>query len=114
VSAPEELRNAVHAALGKKATDVIVLDVRELTAFTDYFLIASGTNQKQVVALADAIRDTLRDEGVRPQRVEGYPRQEWVLLDYDWFIVHVFSEKTRRFYDLERLWSEAKRTEISP
>ena len=114
MSAPEQIRTAVDAALGKKATDVVVLDVGELTAFTDFFLIASGSNQKQIVAVADAIRDKLRDEGVRPARVEGYPRQEWVLLDYDWFIVHVFSEKTRRFYDLERLWAEAKRTEISP
>ena len=99
---------AVRAAIEKKAEDAVVLDLREAADFTDFFVLLSGTNQRQLVAIADAVRDALREnEGWRPTHVEGYPRQEWILLDYDHFVVHVFTPATRSFYDLERLWGGA-------
>jgi ribosome-associated protein len=109
---PAYLRKAAQAALGKKATDVVVLDLRKALGFTDYFLLASGSNQKQIVAVVDAIEEALRAEGLRPTHVEGYPRQEWILLDYASFVIHVFSERMRTFYDLERLWGGAVRHEV--
>jgi ribosome-associated protein len=111
--APAPLRAAAQAALSKKATDVVVLDLRKALGFTDYFLLASGSNQKQIVAVVDAIEEALRTQGLRPTHVEGYPRQEWILLDYSSFVVHVFSERMRMFYDLERLWGGATRHEVA-
>jgi len=107
------LQLAVKAALGKKAEDAVLLDLRRAAAFTDYFLLLSGTNPKQLVAIADAVLDALRAEGRRPDHVEGYPRQEWILLDFGSFVVHVFSPRTRGFYDLERLWGAATRVELA-
>jgi len=111
---PHHVRRAAEAALEKKATDVVVLDVREHASFADYFLLASGTNQKQLVAIADEIRETLRKQDRRPIHVEGYPRQEWVLMDYDSLVVHVMTEAKRGFYDLERLWGSARRIGVAP
>jgi ribosome-associated protein len=99
VSVDPRVEKAAHAALGKKALDVVVLDVRRDASFTDYFLIVSGTNQKQLLAIADAILDALREEGI--------------LLDYDGFVVHIFTPRSRSFYDLERLWGGAVRREIA-
>ena len=110
---PRGLQLAADAALSKKATEVVVLDLRKESAFTDFFLIVSGTNQKQILAIADAIQDRLRAEGLRPSHIEGYPRLEWILLDYSSFVVHVFSPKSRSFYDLERLWGGAARMEMA-
>jgi ribosome-associated protein len=119
VSSPAELdervRLALHAAGEKKAHDLVVLDLREVASFTDYFVIASGTNVRQVQAVADAVQEQLRKHlSVRPARVEGYNSAEWVLLDYGDFIFHVFEEKSRRFYDLERLWRDAARVPLPP
>jgi ribosome-associated protein len=113
VKVPETVERAARTALDKKATDVVILDLRKATAFIDYFVIVSGTNQKQLVAIADAIQERLREEKLRPVHVEGYPRQEWILLDYDTFVVHIFTPATRRFYDLERLWGGAARKELA-
>ena len=110
---PAALQAAARAALDKKATDVVVLDLRKQSAFTDYFLLASGANQKQLLAIADAVAAALRAEHLRPSHVEGYPRQEWILMDYSAFVVHVFTPRMRSFYDLERLWGGAVRVEIS-
>lgn len=107
------LEKAAHAALEKKAADVVVLDLRRLSSFTDFFLLASGHNQKQLVAIADAVLEALRGEGYRPDHIEGYPRQEWILLDYDAFVVQLFTPRTRSFYGLERLWGEASRIEVA-
>jgi ribosome-associated protein len=107
------VERAAQAVLDKKATEVVVLDLRKDASFTDYFLLASGGNQKQILAMADAVLEALRAEGVRPAHVEGYPRQEWILLDYARFVIHIFTAKTRAFYDLERLWGGARRVEIS-
>ena len=103
---------ALQAASDKKALAPVVLDLRELASFTDYFLITGGTNQRQVQAIADEIEARLKQEGTRPARIEGYKTAEWVLLDYGDFVVHVFDEKARRFYDLERLWRDATRVEL--
>jgi ribosome-associated protein len=106
------VRRAAQAALGKKAEDVVALDLRPVSDFTDFFLLLSGANQRQLVAMADAILETLKREGLRPDHMEGYPRQEWILLDYDGFVVHLFTPRTRAFYDLERLWGGAYRKEF--
>ena len=107
------LRDAARGALEKKASDVVILDVRRSRAIVDYFLIASGTNQRQIVAIADAMRETLREQQRRPLHVEGYPRQEWILLDYGDFVVHIFTERQRTFYNIERLWSDASREQVT-
>jgi ribosome-associated protein len=108
-----EVDKAVRAALDKKASDVVVLDLRNTPAFTDFFILCSGHSTRQVKAIADAVEETLRAGKVRPAHVEGYERGEWVLMDYFTFIVHVFTPQTRDFYSLERLWGDAERVEIS-
>ena len=104
---------AAEAASDKKAQDLVVLDLRELASFTEYFLICNGNNQRQVQAISNAIEEQLREAGKRPLHIEGYSNAEWILLDYGDFIVHVFSDSARRFYDLERLWRDAKRVQVS-
>jgi ribosome-associated protein len=113
MSAVRPAERAARAALDKKATDVVILDLRRATDFTDYFVLASGANQKQIVAIADAVQEALRAQGLKPTHIEGYPRGEWILLDYDDLVVHVFTERTRAFYDLERLWGGATRQEVN-
>jgi ribosome-associated protein len=110
---PSFLERAARAALDKKARDVVVLDLRRDSTFTDYFLLASGANQKQIVAIADAILEALRYDHMKPAHVEGYPRQEWILLDYASFVIHVFTPRSRSFYDLERLWGGAARMDVA-
>ena len=110
----ERVRLALHAAGERKAHDLVVLDLREVASFTDFFIITSGTNVRQVQAIADAVQEYLRKElRVKPARVEGYNSAEWVLLDYGDFVLHVFEEKARRFYDLERLWRDAARIALT-
>ncbi len=110
----ERVWAALHAAGEKKALDLVVLDLRQVAQFTDFFLIASGTNVRQVQAIADAVVEDLRKKHqARPARVEGYNAAEWVLVDYGDFILHVFEDKARRFYDLERLWRDAARVPLT-
>ena len=104
---------ALDAALDKKATEVTVLDLRKADAFTDFFVVCTGSNPRQVNAIADAVEYSLKQQGRRPSHVEGSERAEWVLLDYFDFIVHVFSPTARAFYGLERLWGNAKRIDIN-
>jgi ribosome-associated protein len=113
VTLPAPVETAARAALAKKAEDVVALDLRSSADFTDFFLIVSGQNQRQLVAIADAVTDALRAQGRRPAHVEGYPRQEWILLDYSNLVVHVMTPRSRSFYDLERLWGGARRVEVS-
>ena len=110
---PRQLELAIRAAEDKKAVDMVVLDLRKAAGFTDYFVICSGTNSRQVRAIADAAIEALSAEGAKPAHVEGYERSEWILLDYFDFIVHIFAPETRQFYGLERLWGNAERIEIS-
>ena len=108
----ERVVEALRAAGDKKAAALVALDLREVASFTEYFLIASGANARQVQAIADEVVERLKQRGARALRVEGYRTAEWVLLDYGDFIFHVFEEKARRFYDLERLWRDAARVEL--
>ena len=108
----ERLVLALHAAAEKKAIDPTVLDLREIASFTDFFFITSGANERQVQAISDEIYETLKKAGSTAARVEGYKTAEWILLDYGDFVVHVFEQKARNFYDLERLWRESKRVEL--
>ena len=110
---PSEVTSAVTAALDKKASDIVVLDLRHTPAFTDFFVVCSGQNSRQVKAIADNIEDTLRQAGVRPAHVEGYDRGEWILMDFFTLIVHVFAPHKRDFYGLERLWGDAIRIEMA-
>ena len=111
---PKAVTASVHAALDKKAEDVVVLDLRHAGGFTDYFVICTGNNARQIHAIADSVRDTLkRDLDERPALSEGVERSEWILLDYFNFVVHVFSRECRAFYGLERLWGNAERHEFS-
>lgn len=99
---------AVECALEKKAIEVVVLDLREIASFTEFFVIASGANQRQVQAIADEVREQLKKQlGSRLVRIEGYNTGEWVLLDFGDFIFHIFDKDAREFYDLERLWRDA-------
>jgi len=112
-SLPPLLATAARAALAKKAEHALALDLRAVADFADFFLLLSGNNQRQLVAIADAVMNALRAEGRRAAHVEGYPRHEWILLDYGDFVVHVMTPKSRSFYDLERLWGGSKRVEVT-
>ena len=109
---PKAIELAVRAAEDKKAQDITVLDLRNAHGFTDYFVICSGNNARQIHAIADAVTDALAATGSKPAHIEGYDRSEWVLVDYFDFIVHVFSPETRAFYGLERLWGAADRVDV--
>ena len=111
----QQILEAVSAAQDKKAEEIAILELEKNSgAFTDYFVVCSGSNQRQVEAIAEEIELRLkRAGGLYPAHVEGYKQAEWVLLDYVDFVVHVFVEKARRYYDLERLWKSAKRLETA-
>jgi ribosome-associated protein len=109
----QQVAQAVKAIESKKGEDVVILEMdRNSGAFTDYFVVCSGTNPRQIQAIVDDVQKQLADAGQRPNSVEGYTQAEWVLVDYVDFVLHVFSERARRFYDLERLWKSAKK--LSP
>jgi ribosome-associated protein len=103
---------AVRAAESKQATEIRVLDLTGVTSFTDYFVICTGSNPKQIQAIADEVGMQLKERGELPHSVEGYSQAEWILCDYGDFLVHVFSGKARGYYDLERLWRTAKHVPI--
>ena len=103
---------AVRAAESKQATDIKVLDLTGITSFTDYFVLCTGANARQIQAISDEVGLRLKDRGELPTSVEGYKEAEWVLVDYGDFLVHVFSPRARAYYDLERLWRAAKTVEI--
>jgi ribosome-associated protein len=109
---PKEIAAAIGAAQNKKATDLLVLDLRRSAAFTDRFLLCTGHSHRQVKAIADGIEEALKGLKLRPTHMEGYDRAEWVLLDYFTFIVHIFTPATREFYGLERLWGQAERIPV--
>ena len=101
-------RVAARAADAKQAQDIRVLDLREIASFSDYFVICSGSNPRQIQTIADEVEQRLKKLGERAHSIEGYENAEWVLMDYGDYLVHVFSEKARLYYDLERLWRDAK------
>jgi ribosome-associated protein len=109
---PKAIQAAIDAAQDRKATGVVVLDLKKAAAFTDYFVICSASNPRQVQAIADAVEEALKAQKQRPSLVEGYARAEWILLDYFDFVIHVFSKHARDFYGLDRLWGSAIRHEF--
>jgi ribosome-associated protein len=111
---PAEVRRAAELLLDRKATDVTLLDLRKLSAATDFFLIATGRSDTHVSAIADHVVDELKNEGVRPVGVEGMRGGRWVLVDYVDFVVHVFHPAAREFYQLERLWGDAPMRVLDP
>jgi ribosome-associated protein len=108
----QQVSAAIQACLDKKAEELSILEMEKGSgAFTDYFVLCSGTNPRQIQAIADEVELRLKGAGIQPTHVEGYNQAEWILIDYVDFVVHVFSEKARKFYDLERLWKSARRLE---
>lgn len=113
VSGKEIALTAIQAAFEKKATDIVVMEVREVSGIADYFILCCGDAQRQVKAIADGIRGEVRDElGENPWRSEGYKQQEWILLDYVDVVVHVMTPEKRAFYGLERLWNDAPKEDV--
>lgn len=109
---PKAISVAIEAAQDRKASGIVVLDLKKAAAFTDYFVICSANNPRQVQAIADAVEEALKAQKQRPTLVEGYARAEWILLDYFDFVIHVFSKHARDFYGLDRLWGSATRHEF--
>ena len=111
---PRSAAGAIRASLDRKAIDVVVLDLRKAGGFTDFFVICTATNTRQINAIADAVEETLRTRfGERPHLTEGLEKSQWILLDYFNFVVHIFSRECRAYYELERLWGNAERYEFS-
>src|SRR2546430_140449 len=106
-------RTAVAAAESKQAKDIRVLDLREISSFADFFIIATGMNSRQIQAISEEVEVELKKRGERPNSVEGFTHAEWILMDYGDYIVHIFSEKARAYYDLQRLWRDAKLVQLS-
>jgi len=113
IDGKERVLLCVNASLKKKAKDLIILNVKELSSFADYFIICSGTSDRQVQAIASSIQENLKEFGIIPLGVEGERLGKWVLMDYNDVIIHIFYEPIRLFYDIERLWSDAPRMEIA-
>lgn len=112
IEGKERVLLCVNASLKKKAKDLVILNVKTLTSFTDYFIICSGTSDRQVQAIASSIEASLKEFGIIPLGMEGEKLGKWILMDYDDVIIHVFYEPVREFYEIERLWSDAPRMEI--
>ena len=109
----EALRIAVNAADDKKANDLVILDISKVTSFANYFLLCTGDSSRQMQAIADEVEKKLKEAGIRPSHVEGYQNSEWILLDCMDLVVHIFSKNARAFYDLERLWRDAIKMDVS-
>lgn len=103
---------AIEALEDKKALDLKVIDIREVSVIADYFIIASGSNKSQIQALADNVSEALGKAGHSPKQVEGYQSASWILMDYNDIIIHIFSQEDRLFYDLERIWRDGKLIDI--
>ncbi len=106
-SLPAEVRQSVKSSQAKKAEDILVLDLRELTSFTDFFVILTGNSSRQNVAISESIEADLKKQKTRPLGIEGQELAEWILMDYGNFVVHVFSRRAREYYSLEKLWGDA-------
>ena len=108
----EMTKLAIAALEDKKANDVRVIDIAGVSVIADYFVIASGSNTNQVQAMADSVREVLGRAGHEPRQVEGYGSANWILMDYNDIIVHIFSDESRTFYDLERIWRDGKEVSV--
>jgi len=109
----DPLKIAVNAADDKKASDVVILDITKIASFANYFLLCTGDSSRQMQAIADEVEKRLREAGIRPSHVEGYQNSEWILMDYADLVVHIFSKNARVYYDLERLWRDSKKMDVS-
>lgn len=109
----EKFLLCAHAALSKKAVNLVILDIKELTSVADYFIICGGRSDRQVQGIASSIEESMKKKGVYPLGIEGFREAKWILLDYNDVIVHVFYEPIREFYDLEGLWVDAPRIEFN-
>lgn len=108
-SLPPEVRSAVKASQSRKAEDILILDLRDISSFTDFFVIMTGNSSRQSVAIHESIEQELKRQKTRPLGVEGKELAEWILMDYGNFVVHVFSRRAREYYSLEKLWGDAPR-----
>jgi len=108
-----QLQTAIRAAQDRKALELKVLNLKGISAFTDYFVLCSGTSSRHTQAIADAVQEQVKQTGATPAHLEGYRQAEWILLDYLDFVVHIFSEEARQFYDLERLWRKAETVSVN-
>jgi ribosome-associated protein len=106
-SLPPEVRLAVKVSQGRKAEDILVLDLRDLTSFTDFFVIMTGNSSRQNVAITESVEQELKQQKKRPLGIEGTEQAEWILMDYGHFVIHVFSRRARDYYSLEKLWGDA-------
>jgi len=113
INGKEQVLLCVNASIKKKAKGLIILNVKELSSFADYFIICSGTSDRQVQAIAASIQEILKEHGILPLGIEGERLGKWVLIDYEDVIIHVFYEPVREFYDIERLWSDAPCMKLS-
>jgi ribosome-associated protein len=109
----EALKIAVNAADDKKAHDLVILDISRIASFANHFLLCTGDSSRQMQAIADEVEKRLKATGVRPSHMEGYQNSEWILMDYMDLVIHIFSKNARAFYDLERLWRDAKKMDAS-
>jgi ribosome-associated protein len=107
------LKVALNAADAKKANDMVALDISGIASFADFFILCTGDSSRQMQAIADVVEQRLRAIGIRPSHIEGYQNAEWILMDYLEFVVHIFSKSARVYYDLERLWRDGKRLDVS-
>ncbi len=108
----KELATVVKAIEDKKGTDIVVLDLTSISTFTDYFVICTGSSSRQMQAVADEVQFKLAAGGVYPSHIEGYQIADWILMDYIDFVVHIFSERARAYYAIERLWRDAKQLDL--
>jgi ribosome-associated protein len=113
VTLPNELQTIVDALDDKRAKDIVVLELTDVSSTLDYFIIASGESSLQLKALEDSVHSRLKEEKIYPKGIEG-PSQRWILLDYGYLVVHLMSPDARKFYDLEGLWADAKKLDITP
>lgn len=104
---------AYDALEDKLGVNITIIDISEISILADYFIIAGGTNDNQVKALADNVEEKLLDENIEPKQIEGYDNANWILMDYQDVIIHIFNEEDRLFFDLERIWSDGKKVEIA-
>jgi ribosome-associated protein len=108
-SLPREVKISVKASLAKKGEELMILDLREISSFTDYFIITHGNSPRQNIAIYESIEEALKKVHLRPLSIEGKEHAEWILMDYGSFIIHVFSKRAREYYSLEKLWGDAQK-----
>jgi ribosome-associated protein len=106
---PPEVKLSVKAGLDKKGEDIVVINIGEISSFADYFVIMNGQSHRQNKAISENIREQLKKKDIRPLSIEGLDNADWILMDYGNFILHIFSKKTREFYDIEQLWADGPR-----